>query len=74
MSASRAWRSSGTPGQAVCPYCGDPNEDIWEYALLDGQPETVECEECGRPMEVLLHTIREYETRPAEETDEDEDA
>lgn len=57
------------------PRCGDPNEDIWEYGLLDGRPETVECEACGRPMEVILHTVYEYETRPAEEeeTDENED-
>ena len=44
---------------AICPYCGDEDEDSWEYG--EGESD-VECPSCGKEYTVIAELV--YTTEP----------
>lgn len=49
-----------------CPHCGEQLDDLYaDWTGNDYQTEfRVECEHCGKPVAVTVHTVPEFELGP----------
>lgn len=47
-----------------CPYCGDENEDSWEYDDCCGSK--IDCGECGEEFRLTVHYQVSYTTNKVE--------
>ena len=48
--------------EPVCPHCGAEMADAWEYQLLDGDSEVVDCGRCGQQYKMTRNIDVTYST------------
>ena len=66
----------GWENDAVCPYCGETQQDSWEFDLGNGingeGTGEIECQICTRKMTVTRHVVIKYSTEKIEGEEDDE--
>ena len=56
--------------QIVCPYCGDEDNDSWEFGGGDGEELEIDCPKCGETMLCTRNIQITYSTYRKEGADE----